>query len=114
MRKRTLPNYLLNGIIDLLFPNICACCSCRLAEGENRLCIFCRQERFEFAPVVYEPEDEILPELIAFRVSLWEFNEGGVLQELIHMLKYRQLYDLGIDFGLELGKIVQNRFQAGG
>jgi ComF family protein len=101
---------LLNGISEMLFPKICACCSVQLAAEENMLCEFCKYDRFELSDSCINPsEDVILPEFIAFRISLWQFDKGGYLQDLLHSLKYKHLYGLGVDFGIELGKILRRR-----
>jgi ComF family protein len=100
---------LLNGITEMLFPKICACCSEQLAVEENMLCEFCKFDRFELSDRCIYPgeDDELLPEFIGFRLALWQFDKGGYLQDLMHKLKYNQLYGLGVDFGIELGKILR-------
>ncbi|MEX1063417.1 MAG: ComF family protein [Balneolaceae bacterium] len=100
----------LKGIREFLFPKICACCSDPLAEGELSLCEFCKSGRFEPADSRLEmATDEILPGYVAFRMACWQLDPGGTLQDLIYRLKYGHLYDLGIDLGGELGKIIYRK-----
>jgi ComF family protein len=106
---------LLNGFIELLFPKICACCSTPLTNEENVLCEFCKFDRFELSDsFINGNPKEILPEYIAFRIALWQFDKGGYLQDLMHSLKYEQIYGLGIDFGMELGKVIRRRIKRDG
>ena len=101
---------LLNGYFEVLFPKICACCSCQLAVEETTLCEFCKHDRFELTDsCISGTTDEILPEHIEFRISLWQFDKGGYLQDLMHRLKYEHLYGLGVDFGFELGKVLRRK-----
>lgn len=106
---------ILNGFLELLFPKICACCSVQLANKENTLCEFCKYDRFELSDsCINDKSVEILPEYIGFRIALWQFDKGGYLQDLLHRLKYEQLYGLGIDFGMELGKIIRRKIKKEG
>jgi ComF family protein len=106
---------LLNGITELLFPKICACCSAQLTPEDHMLCEFCKYDRFELSDsCIYPAEDEMLPEFIGFRVALWQFDKGGYLQDLLHSLKYEHLYGLGVDFGVELGKVLRRKSAMGG
>ncbi len=99
---------ILNGYLELLFPKICACCGGQLAGRNTVLCEFCKYGRFEFADsCIQEISDEVHPEFVEFRIALWQFDKGGYLQDLLHRLKYEYLYGVGIDFGIELGKIIQ-------
>jgi len=96
---------ILNGILGILFPDICSFCSSPLADGENQLCDFCKKNKFELTDTKLGiPRCEIMPDFIAFRTSVWEFDQNAPLQNLMHQLKYEQAYGLGIDFGKELGK----------
>lgn len=106
---------IVNGYMELLFPNICACCGAQLGNRKTVLCEFCKYDRFEFADsCIHGISDEVLPEYMAFRIALWQFDKGGYLQDLLHRLKYEHLYGLGIDFGIELGKIVRRMVASSG
>lgn len=94
--------------MDILFPGICACCSSPLAEGTHQICGYCIKNKFELTDKYLGIcDDEILPDYIAFRTSMWEFDQSGPIQQLMHKLKYEQVYGLGIDFGKELGKLLR-------
>jgi len=48
--------------------------------------------------------NEILPEFILHRFSVWAFDKGGLLQGLLHGLKYHHLKDVGLEMGAHLGE----------
>lgn len=89
--------------LDFVFPVTCVCCGQSLQKTGRYVCNWCSSERFE--PVEQEG-NEILPEHILFRYSLWQFDKGGVLQELLHQLKYQNLRMVGE----ELGRIAARAF----
>lgn len=96
------------GCMEVLFPTICVCCDRRLAEGEISLCGFCKLYRFEPADSRTEGlRQELLPDHLLFRQALWQLTSGSDLQNLLHQLKYGHLYELGVDLGRELGRVVQ-------
>jgi len=99
---------LFNGWMDVLFPSICLCCDGRLAEGEVTICGFCKLYRFEPADCrTGVLHSGLLPDHILFRLALWQLTPGSELQHLLHKLKYSQLFELGVDLGRELGRLVQ-------
>lgn len=100
---------------ELLFPALCACCGCRLASGELRLCEGCRRWGLErFDPADHPGLPDLLPAHVAFRAALWQFDAAGKLRGLLHRLKYRRDYRLGVELGLELGRLVRERFDRSG
>ncbi|MEX0995332.1 MAG: ComF family protein [Balneolaceae bacterium] len=102
-------NYI-KGYSEIAFPKICVCCSHHLEASEKFLCSFCQNERFEPAfSISGDASVMICPEVICFRFSLWEFDKGGSLQDLLHLLKYGGMYDLGVELGTLLGKSLQNQ-----
>jgi len=106
---------ILNGYLEMLFPKICACCSTQLTGRKALLCEFCKYDRFEFADsCIHGISEEVLPEFVAFRIALWQFDKGGYLQNLLHRLKYEHLYGVGVDFGIELGKVLRRLVASSG
>lgn len=92
---------LIKPYTDLLFPPVCSCCGERLPEGREHICSWCLAGHFEEAGVA---DDLILPCHTAFVASLWRFDAGGALQDLLHNLKYNHLMGVGFELGAELGR----------
>lgn len=84
----------LNDFIDLVFPQLCLGCSKSLEFSEKVLCTSCRLNLPETAQH-HEPYDQNLLNKFAgkvpiqFLVSYLYFNKGGVVQRLIHGIKYK-------------------------
>lgn len=68
---------------------------------DEHICTFCLHKRFEDA----NPNNSrstggvILPEMVEVQHALWKFDKGGVLQNLMHHLKYERLISVGIQLG---------------
>lgn len=91
-------------IREVLFPVTCLVCGDRL-QDDTHLCTYCQDYAFE--PTDAEGNESIkgviLPEWIRMQDSLWEFDKGGFLQDILHQLKYGGLAGLGITLGRKLG-----------
>ncbi|MEX0646834.1 MAG: ComF family protein [Balneolaceae bacterium] len=96
---------LLQSYIDVAFPSTCACCGTSLKKTDRYICVWCRDTRFE-------PADNesalILPESVLFQYSMWQFDKGGYLQDLLHKLKYHFLKQVGQDLGRIMGSSFKN------
>ena len=100
-------NYIRSSISELMFPKVCAICGFSLSKRQNFICNDCSQNRFERA--VSGRADKInLPESVAGRFALWQFDKGGYLQDLLHKLKYHRLTGVGEDLGAILGNTIKN------
>lgn len=68
---------------------------------DEHLCTFCLHKRFEDA----NPDNNrsaggvILPEMVEVQHALWKFDKGGILQNLMHHLKYERLISVGTQLG---------------
>ncbi|NGP88225.1 ComF family protein [Fodinibius halophilus] len=100
--------YISEGLSQVEFPNVCVCCGHENTRQEHQLCSFCLDERFEDANPENEraSSDTLLPEGVEFQLALWQFDKGGVLQDLLHQLKYHRLTTIGHDLGRKLGERV--------
>lgn len=85
---------------QIAFPDVCVCCGMTVYRDNTLLCSACRDLRFE-EPV--HAGDEILPASVLHQYSLWTFDKGGYLQDLLHLLKYHHLGNLGRELGEYLG-----------
>ncbi|MDZ7690131.1 MAG: ComF family protein [Balneolaceae bacterium] len=95
-----------SGLAGIVFPDVCICCGLEVTDAGKMICTFCLLERFEDA----NPENrlqsaaELLPEGVSAQHALWRFDKGGVLQDLMHKLKYERLTDIGRQMGRQLAR----------
>lgn len=105
---------MLDSLLHLLLPNVCAVCNRLLVEGESG---FCRSCRAEFDPFALSTEGEgMLRSTIAARFGSsfafdrgwcsYLFHKNSPLQSALHSMKYGGLFSLGRVFGRELGELV--------
>lgn len=103
------------GLQQLVFPNICLCCGQEVVRRERHVCTFCLFERFEDA----NPENEVsaagvlLPDGVVCQHALWTFDKGGMLQDLMHYLKYERLTAVGSQLGQVLARRVREHPEIG-
>lgn len=95
------------NLINLFFPQICEACKIPLQDNEKSVCIACRHE----LPVTnfhFENNDAV-KKLLYGRVELENatallyFSKKGLVQELLHNLKYRGHEQIGKFLGDWLG-----------
>lgn len=96
---------ILLGLKEVLFPHVCEICGHLLSMNQSFVCQRCLVERFEESPTENKEgiSSAILPEGVQFAYSMWRFDKGGYLQDLLHKLKYNQLQGVGTDLGKQLG-----------
>jgi ComF family protein len=94
---------MLNSLINLFFPKVCAGCKAFLLADENVICTVCRHE----APLTNQhsnPENEATKKFygripVEYASALFYFHKKGIVQELIHNLKYRGHQEIGTALG---------------
>lgn len=94
------------SVSEIIFPVCCVCCGASTNQDGRLICIWCERERFEF---VTAEDYEILPETVLGLYSMWYFDKGGYLQQLLHNLKYNYLQNAGVELGSILGRSILNR-----
>lgn len=87
---------ILEPYFELLFPVVCPCCGSSIQQPDKHLCNWCAKERFEYSGV--DP-NLILPDSVKLQFSMWKFDKGGYLQQMLHNLKYNYLQSVGVDLG---------------
>jgi ComF family protein len=94
---------MLKDLLNLLFPKVCLACRDVLLANENIVCTVCRHE----FPVTrhIETNNVELSQKFYGRLPLEHasailyFHKKGIVQELIHQLKYRNKQEIGTFLG---------------
>lgn len=93
------------GFKEMLFPEVCVCCGCPTPNDGNMLCPFCQDSAFD--PANHYGNSScpgvVLPEGILFQYALWKYDKGGVLQRMLHLVKYGGIGRLGFEMGVLTG-----------
>ncbi|MCK9641143.1 MAG: ComF family protein [Prolixibacteraceae bacterium] len=98
---------LLDDLLSLFYPRLCAGCHTTLVRGEEILCLGCLAD---LPKTGYEKKaDNPVTQLFWGRIdikmatSFCTFDKGGVMQHLMHQLKYQGRKDIGEKLGFLLG-----------
>ena len=91
------------SLINLFFPPVCAGCHSFLISNENVICTLCRHN----IPLTYHhlnPENEAFKKFygrisVEYASALLYFHKKGIVQELIHNLKYKGQEEVGTVLG---------------
>ncbi|WP_337967738.1 phosphoribosyltransferase family protein [uncultured Flavobacterium sp.] len=92
-----------NYLINLFFPKVCAGCHTVLVTNETVLCTSCRHE-MPLTQYHLDPKNEAVKKFygkieIEHASALLYFNKKGIVQELIHNLKYKGHEEIGFVLG---------------
>ena len=96
-----------NALLNLFFPKVCFACNNHLNDNENDICISCRHS----LPVTnfhFNNDDTVLKTFygrvkVENATALLRFEKKGIVQNLIHSLKYRGNENIGVLLGNWLG-----------
>lgn len=99
-------------LLDLLFPRFCPACQNRLGEYERHICLNClsRIPKTNNHREVGNKLEEFFAGRIPFQriASFAYFVQGGMMQSIIHELKYKNNPDIGIYIGELCGNDLKN------
>lgn len=96
-------------LIHLFFPKICPACSDALLRSEKLICLSCFVQLPQTA-FHKNPFDNPVNRLFWGRTPIYAssaflyFRKSGMVQELLHALKYRNQPEIGTFLGAEYGK----------
>lgn len=96
-----------NSVVNLFFPKVCYACHNYLADNEETICLICRHN----LPVTnfHFNNDESVKKVLYGRAkienstALFRFEKDGLVQELLHGLKYKGYESIGATLGNWLG-----------
>ena len=91
------------NLINLLFPKVCLGCQSLLLADENAICTSCRHE-IPLTQHTKTPENEAFKKFygriaVAHVSCFLYYHKKGIVQEIIHNLKYRGHQEVGQIFG---------------
>ncbi|MDD5149422.1 MAG: phosphoribosyltransferase family protein [Flavobacterium sp.] len=94
---------MLKSIINLFFPPVCAGCHSLLLSNENVICTICRHN-IPLTNHHLNPENEAFKKFygripVEHSSALLYFHKKGIVQELIHNLKYKKQEEIGTALG---------------
>jgi len=93
---------LFQDFLNLLFPRVCAACSRPLNRVEQQLCLHCEQE----LPLIIDHQEQQakLAGRLPFKAiySLLKFKPKGMVQKLLHEIKYQNNKELAEMMGRRL------------
>ena len=91
------------NLINLFFPKVCAGCNSFLLSNEKIICTHCRHE-IPLTNHHLTPENEAFKKFygkipVEFVATCVYFHKNGIVQEMIHNLKYKGHEAIGTAFG---------------
>jgi len=98
----------LHDLLNVIFPELCSGCGNRLYKNENHICLPCISK----LPLTHFHKDLENPVYkifwgrvnIAFASAFLYFSAKGIVQHMIHQLKYKGNKEVGIHLGKLYGK----------
>jgi len=99
---------MVKNLLNLFFPKVCLACNTYLGDNENYICTSCRHQ-LPLTNIHLENSDTVKNVLFG-RVKLVEstallhFSKKGIVQQLMHNLKYRGHEEVGLFLGKWLGE----------
>ena len=99
---------MLRGLLNLLYPNLCASCQEVLLKNENMICYNCLVDLPR--SLYYQDIENPIAKLfwgkikLEIAISVFTFIKKGKVQRLMHELKYQGNTKVGELMGIELGK----------
>lgn len=102
-------------LIDILYPKTCLGCDGMLQTGEDVLCTKCRHELPLTNHHLITENDSY--KRLAGRIplekvmSMLVFEKEGIVQQIVHKLKYKGHQEVGTLLGYWYGEIIKNEFQ---
>ncbi len=99
-------------IADLIYPDLCFACEKNIPSKNSSVCIQCH---YNITPTNYhlKPENPVTDRfwgriILQHASTSFVFSKGGLLQKLIHRLKYENKPDIGIELGKMYGNQLAN------
>ena len=96
-----------DGLLAVIYPQICLACGNTLMRGEELVCTMClyQLQRTKYHLLKDNPVAQLFYGRInpVFATSYFGFDKGGVFQSLMHHLKYKDCPEIGYLLGIHAG-----------
>lgn len=103
---------ILNHLINLFYPQVCAACGNLLMKGEETVCLSCRYllPETHYENNAENPLAQSFWGQVNFHAVTSEFffSKTGKVQHLLHQLKYQGNRDAGFFLGQQIGESIKN------
>lgn len=98
---------MLKDLVNLFFPKVCEACKAQLNDNELVVCTTCRHN-LPITNFHFDANDAVKKMLygrvqLEHATALLHFSKKGMVQQLLHNLKYRGHEHIGLFFGEWLG-----------
>ena len=98
---------MLKSMLNIFFPEVCNSCKQNLSDNESYICTDCRHN----LPVTnfHKTNDDFVKKVFYGRAqieqatALLKFEKKGIVQQLLHQLKYKDQENIGKFLGIWLG-----------
>jgi ComF family protein len=100
------------SLINLFFPDVCAGCNELLLTGESVICTGCRHN-IPLTGHHLNPENEAFMKFygklpVEFAATMCYFHKKGIVQDMIHKLKYKGHEEIGTVIGSWYGQVLKS------
>lgn len=96
-----------DGLLTAIYPQICLACGHTLMQGEEYVCTRCLYQlmRTKYHLLKDNPVAQLFYGRIEaeFASAYFGFDKGGIFQQLIHHLKYKDCPEIGVLLGTHAG-----------
>lgn len=102
---------IIDDFFGLFYPRLCLACGKNMPAFEEHICLTC-QYKLPKTKFHLEPENTFTQRMwgrvpIVAGTAMYFFRKGGLIQELIHKLKYEGKREIGIKLGEVYGRLLK-------
>ncbi len=92
----------------LFIPNICPLCNASMLKSETVICFVCKKELPKTNFLMCPSDNSLIQNFwgraeVKYAVAFYFYNKGLRVQKLIHILKYKNRPDVGVEIGKTYG-----------
>ncbi len=105
---------MLSSLVNLIYPLTCSACDRVLLQNEYLICTVCLYHLpgTGFTKMIDNPVARLFwgRVRLTYATSMYYFYKGGKLQNMIHKLKYKGQFEIGVLLGTLLGRELNDSF----